>query len=293
MLRTVTAPFAAQLCGYRTDGNPSTSDRNDKGSIAWGHALFRQLGVPKSATPVERIGGALELAAFDDLCQLRKDVDFRRSAPGSKFEQYRHLDVFAQFRSKYKPPSDALTGAYGLTETLPKGQDRTLLRRLLKAAERESNANHERTDHLLRAMAQESVLKLDLAVADTADPARLLIGISAKWSLRTDRAQDCVAQGHKLASLRRGHMPHFAVLTMEPRPTMLKLIAYGSGTVDCIYHLALPELLLTADDLVENATPSDLRTYSEARDTLAAPDGRAGTGTGLLRPRPGSCPSHS
>jgi NgoMIV restriction enzyme len=29
---------------------------------------------------------------------------------------------------------------------------------------------------------------------------------------------------------------------MEPRPAMLRLIAYGSGSVDCVYHLALPEL---------------------------------------------------
>lgn len=37
-------------------------------------------------------------------------------------------------------------------------------------------------------------------------------------------------------------MPHFAVLTMEPRPAMLRLLASGSGSIDCVYHLALPEL---------------------------------------------------
>ena len=42
-------------------------------------------------------------------------------------------------------------------------------------------------------------------------------------------------------------MPHCAVLSMEPRPAMLKLLAYGSGSVDCVYHLALPELQQAAE----------------------------------------------
>ena len=37
-------------------------------------------------------------------------------------------------------------------------------------------------------------------------------------------------------------MPHFAVVTMEPRPYMLNLLGGGSGEVDCVYHLDLPAL---------------------------------------------------
>ena len=45
-----------------------------------------------------------------------------------------------------------------------------------------------------------------------------------------------------MAALRRGRMPHFAVVTMEPRPYMLNLLGGGSGDVDCVYHLDLPAL---------------------------------------------------
>lgn len=37
-------------------------------------------------------------------------------------------------------------------------------------------------------------------------------------------------------------MPHFAAVTMEPRPYMLAILGGGSGEVDCVYHLDLPAL---------------------------------------------------
>lgn len=77
------------------------------------------------------------------------------------------------------------------------------------------------------------MLKLDVSVE-----------APARRSPRTDRAQDYVSQGYKLVSLRRGHMPHFAVVTMEPRPSMLRLLADGSGSVDCVYHVAYHALLV-------------------------------------------------
>jgi hypothetical protein len=71
---------------------------------------------------------------------------------------------------------------------------------------------------------------------------QLAIALSSKWSLRTDRAQDCVSQGNKLVAQRRGRMPHFGVITIEPRPAMLRILADGSGAVDFVYHLDLAAL---------------------------------------------------
>jgi hypothetical protein len=96
---------------------------------------------------------------------------------------------------------------------------------------------------LRESMPEESLLKLDITAGIPAHGGeRLLLAMSSKWSLRTDRAQDCVSQGAKLANQRRGPMPHYGVITMEPRPAMLKLIADNSGAVDCVYHLDLPAL---------------------------------------------------
>lgn len=93
-------------------------------------------------------------------------------------------------------------------------------------------------------------------------PPLLQIALSSKWSLRTDRAQDCVSQGKKLVDQRRGRMPHFAVVTMEPRPSMLKILGDGSGAVDCVYHLHLPALheaiaVLRARRSVRSWSPGD------------------------------------
>ena len=100
-------------------------------------------------------------------------------------------------------------------------------------------------------MPEEALLTVDLTVAErrrTGTP-HLHVALSAKWTLRTDRAQDCVSQGAKLVSQRRGRMPHFAVVTMETRPSMLKILGDGSGSVDCVYHLDLPSLTAAIDKL--------------------------------------------
>lgn len=95
-------------------------------------------------------------------------------------------------------------------------------------------------------------MKLDIAVSRrgaVATHPHLVAGFSLKWSFRTDRVQDPRIQGSKMASLRRGRMPHFAVVTMEPRPSMLAILGEGSGDVDFVYHLALPELTTAINTL--------------------------------------------
>lgn len=240
--RGVTAPFAAELCGYRDNGKPSTSDSHDAGSIEWGEAMFDALGVQRGRPEIPRVGSVMEHAAAEHLKTLRPDLMLGQSRPAMEFHQYAHLAVFKEFVRRYKAPSQDLTDITSeIAEALPSSVSSALVRRL-EAAGTAVEANHQLVSELLGAMPEESMLKLDISVSAPKPGGRLLIGLSSKWSLRTDRAQDCISQGSKLVSLRRGHMPHYAVLTMEPRPSMLRLIAYGSGSVDCVYHLALQEL---------------------------------------------------
>lgn len=250
----MTAPFAAKLCGYRPSGNPSTSDNNDRGSVEWGAELFRELGVGPETKEVPNIGAEVERLTVQDLATVRQDLEFAGSRHASAYAQFAHLKVFKDFNRAYKGPSpdaiselDVWLSKKGLDREL-----RALLRRLKREATR-ADADHLLIAELRASMPEESLLRMDVAVSHPLDNSagRLLIALSSKWSLRTDRAQDCVSQGAKLAGLRRGHMPHYAVLTMEPRPAMLRLIAYGSGSVDCVYHLALPELLTAARTLAK------------------------------------------
>ncbi|WP_081878160.1 NgoMIV family type II restriction endonuclease [Nocardia brasiliensis] len=245
----MTAPFAAALCGYRTNGNPSTSDNHDKGSIVWGHAVFQALGVAFTKPEIPNVGIKMEEEVTRHLSSVRPDLVFQRSQPALAFEQYKHLDVFRTFSSSYRTPTGELGLALQDLANLEQSPMLIAIQKLIRIAEKNVAANHDLVARLKETMPEESMLQIDITVRGP-DPAdRLLVGLSSKWSLRTDRAQDCVSQGSKLVNMRRGHMPHYAVLTMEPRPNMLKHIAYGSGAVDCIYHLALPELRAAAKDI--------------------------------------------
>lgn len=66
-----------------------------------------------------------------------------------------------------------------------------------------------------------------------------------------------------MTALRRGRMPHFAAVTVEPRPAMLALLGRGSGDIDCVYHLNLPALGTAIDNYCSGSTR---KTRLEIRD---------------------------
>lgn len=247
----VTAPFASALCGFRANGNPNTSDNNDALSIEWGRALFERLGVSPDAEAPELVGNLMEAAIAENLRDIRGDLQIEQSRPAADFEQYEHLRVFQDFKSRYQGSHAALRQVEELSSDLPDSVAAIRLARAIEMARRQAERDDELVSRLSSTMPEESLLRIDVTVAErgSSGPSSpfLHAALSSKWSLRTDRAQDCVSQGSKLVAQRRGRMPHYAVVTMEPRPAMLRLIAYGSGSVDCVYHLALPQLLAAAD----------------------------------------------
>ena len=80
--------------------------------------------------------------------------------------------------------------------------------------------------------------------------------ISAKWTMRSDRAQNSRTEALGLIRNRKGHLPHIVVITGEPLPSRLASLALGTGDIDCLYHIALYELLeavkkVEAEDSIE------------------------------------------
>lgn len=73
--------------------------------------------------------------------------------------------------------------------------------------------------------------------------------ISAKWTIRSDRAQNSRTEALGLVRNRKGRLPHIVVVTGEPLPSRLASIAMGTGDIDCVYHFALPELVDVIDRL--------------------------------------------
>lgn len=67
--------------------------------------------------------------------------------------------------------------------------------------------------------------------------------VSAKWTMRSDRAQNSRTEALGLIRNRKGHLPHIVVVTGEPLPSRIASLALGTGDIDCVYHFALYELV--------------------------------------------------
>jgi len=67
--------------------------------------------------------------------------------------------------------------------------------------------------------------------------------ISAKWTIRSDRAQNSRTEALNLIRNRKGRLPYIVVVTGEPAPSRIASLTMGTGDIDCVYHFALYELL--------------------------------------------------
>lgn len=67
--------------------------------------------------------------------------------------------------------------------------------------------------------------------------------ISCKFTMRSDRAQNTRTEALNLIRSRKGRSPHIVSVTAEPMPQRIASLALGTGDLDCVYHIALYELL--------------------------------------------------
>lgn len=110
-----------------------------------------------------------------------------------------------------------------------------------------------------------------LFARSTTQPLPLLhASISCKWTIRSDRSQNSRTEGLNLIRNRKGPTPHIAVVTGEPLPTRLASVALGTGDIDCVYHMALPELLQAVNLALDNASRGQRRHYQEQHESLKA-----------------------
>lgn len=246
------AAFAKGLCVYRAkNGKQNTSDASEAFSVELGEAMFTALEVARDARGGEPTGDpfskkvAGELKA--ELLARGSTLDVGPERALNEFEQFRHVGALREMRPEPSPDFQKTWTAVGkfVRKRLPLPQDVARFDDLAAAVDQATARETEARRVLLEEIGDESLLNLDVTTFHQRPGPKtptLEVRLSVKWTLRTDRAQDCRSQGAKMASLRRGRMPHFAVVTMEPRPYMLNLLGGGSGEVDCVYHLHLPAL---------------------------------------------------
>ncbi|WP_395715624.1 NgoMIV family type II restriction endonuclease [Prosthecobacter sp.] len=60
--------------------------------------------------------------------------------------------------------------------------------------------------------------------------------------MRSDRRQNPRTEALNLIRNRNGPVPHIVAVTSEPMPKRIASIARESSDLDCVYHIALPEL---------------------------------------------------
>ena len=73
--------------------------------------------------------------------------------------------------------------------------------------------------------------------------------VSCKFTLRSDRSQNARSEALNLIRNRKGRTPHIVIVTAECLPSRLASLALGTGDIDCLYHIALPELIHAVDRL--------------------------------------------
>ena len=145
----------------------------------------------------------------------------------SDFEQYEHLAYLNALTAENAQLAAALGNDYLVAP------DVVVYRELFE--DDEINQNQCIVDNDVSKMA-------DIRKVNGGKPL-LHASVSAKYTMRSDRAQNSRTEALNLIRNRKGHLPHIVVVTAEPMPNRLASLALGTGDIDCVYHFALYELI--------------------------------------------------
>lgn len=222
-------------------GVPSNADRSSNLSVSIAQGIARRLMAIEQVKAVGQTAGAkfeqLNMEFIEDtfphLQNLRPGkwhiakLGNRNSMKTSSFAQYEHLDYLSRLTK-----DDARLAA-------SMGNDYMVAPDVVVYRETES-------DEFINA----KQMIVDESVSSHADIRRvcsslpiLHASISAKWTMRSDRAQNSRTEALGLIRNRKGHLPHIVVVTGEPMPARIASLALGTGDIDCVYHFALNELV--------------------------------------------------
>ena len=228
-------------------GVPSNADRSSNLSIAIAQGIARRLMANEQKKALGQTAGAkfeqlnMEFieSTFLHLQNLRPGkwhiakLGNRNSIKTSSFSQYEHLDYLSQLTKE-----DARLAA-------SMGNDYMVAPDVVVYRETEP----DEVINELQTIVDESVSGLsDIRKACGGLPI-LHASISAKWTMRSDRAQNSRTEALGLIRNRKGHLPHIVVVTGEPMPARIASLALGTGDIDCVYHFALNELVEAVKDV--------------------------------------------
>lgn len=222
-------------------GIPSNADSSSRLSISIAQGIANQLMAETHDKAVGQTSGAkfeqlnmqFLMETFPNLQNLRPGrwhivkLGNRNAIKTSSFAQYEHLDYLSKLTE-----SDAKLAA-SMGNDYMVAPDVVIYRDTITDEE----------INLPQIIVDNTVCKMADIRAENGGLPVLHASVSAKWTMRSDRAQNSRTEALGLIRNRKGHLPHIVVVTGEPLPSRLASLALGTGDIDCMYHFALYELV--------------------------------------------------
>ncbi|MBR6121917.1 MAG: hypothetical protein IKQ05_05960 [Prevotella sp.] len=222
-------------------GIPSNADSSSKLSIGIAQGVARRLMADEQEKAVGQTAGAkfeqlnmefLE-ATFPYLQNLRPGkwhitkLGNRNAIKTSSFAQYEHLDYLSRLTKEDARLAASMGNDYMVAPDVV----------VFRETEPDEVINEKRI------VVDDTVGVLSAIRKRNEGLPILHASVSAKWTMRSDRAQNSRTEALGLIRNRKGHLPHIVVVTGEPMPARIASLALGTGDIDCVYHFALYELM--------------------------------------------------
>lgn len=244
-------------------GVPSNADRASKLSISIASGIASRLMAATQEKAVGQTSGAkfeqlnMEFlaATFPQLQHLRPGkwtitkLGNRNSIKTSSFAQYEHLEYLSRLMSYDSKLAASMGNDYMVAPDVV----------IYREAEEDDviNAPQVFVDDNVCTMA-------DLRKKNGGLPI-LHASVSAKWTMRSDRAQNSRTEALNLIRNRKGNLPHIVVVTGEPMPARIASLALGTGDIDCVYHFALYELVDAVKEIGAEDAMETLKVLTEGK----------------------------
>ncbi len=230
-----------RVLSITVDGIASNSDSNNGPSREIARLVAEKLGAnvgsklqgQTSGTLFEQITMQFITDTFPRLQHLRPgdwtvlNLGNQSTVKTWDFSQYEHLAYLSQLMNDNRQLSTMLGNDYMIAP------DVVVYRALYEDIQINAGT----------AYINEDICKMAALRKSNGGKPILHASVSAKWTMRSDRAQNSRTEALNLIRNRKGHLPHIVVVTGEPLPSRLASLALGTGDLDCVYHFALYELM--------------------------------------------------
>ncbi len=226
-----------EVLSVNRQGIPNWCDKDNKSSVSIGRGIADRMpaapGAPEisgqeAGSRFQRLVHDFLQTAFQQLVRIRPGSwEFCVGISITQYYQYEHLAILDSLSKQQPTLKTALGTDYLVTPDV-------------------IVARRSEDDSLLD---PDGILFCEEAIA-TQTPLRkanydgliLHAVISCEWTIRSDRAQNTRTEALNIIRNRKGHTPHICAVVAEPLPTRIASLALGTGDIDCVYHVALPEL---------------------------------------------------